>query len=146
MQVTGEAGPVGARAFHPDQADLPKGAHPGTEQLVAGEVGGKGLHAEQAALWVDHRRYMDICVRIDAARQGALSIYHDCHCRSFSSESVKGWQHRWDGGIVRCRPARTGRLITPPDQWCRVSLGIGRRTNVRPYGCRVRPKPRGARP
>ena len=72
MQVTGEAGPVGARAFHPDQADLPKGAHPGTELLVAGEVGGKGLHAEQAALGVDHRRHMDICVRIDAARQGAL--------------------------------------------------------------------------
>jgi hypothetical protein len=89
---------------------------------------------------------VDICMRIDAARQGALGIYHDGHCRSFSSESVKGWHHRWDGGIVRGRPALTGRPITPPDQWCRVNLGIRRRTNVRPYGYRVRPKPRAARP
>jgi hypothetical protein len=35
---------------------------------------------------------------------------------------------------VRGWPARTGRPITPPDQWCRVNLGNGRRTNVRPYG------------
>jgi hypothetical protein len=73
-------------------------------------------------------------MRIDAARQGALSIYDDCHCRSFSFESVKGWHHRWDGGIVRGRPALTGRPITPPDQWCRVNLDLGRRTNVRPFG------------
>jgi hypothetical protein len=146
VQVSGEPGSVGAGAFDPDQADLPKGAHPATERLVAGEVSGKGLHAEQAAVGVDHRRHVDICVCVDAARQGALSIYHDCHCRSFSFESVKGWHHRWDGGIVRGRPALTGRPITPPDQWCRVSLDIGRRTNVTPYGFRVRPKPRGARP
>jgi hypothetical protein len=146
-KVTGEAGSIRARAFHPDQGDLSECAHPATEQLVAGQVGGKGLHAEQSAVGVDHRRHVDICVRIDAARQGALGIYHDCHCRSFSSESVKGWHHRWDGGIVRGRPALTGRPITPPDQWCRVSLGVGRRTTVTPHlsehGRRVRPKPRG---
>src|SRR3984957_13209582 len=124
MEVTGEAGAIGARAFHPDQADLPKGAHPATEQLVASEVRGEGLHAEQAALRVDHRRHVDICMRVDAARQGALSIYDDCHCRSFSFESVKGWHHRWDGGIVRGRAALTERPITPPDQWCRVSPGV----------------------
>ncbi len=145
-EVTGEAGAIGACAFHPDQGDLSEGAHPATEQLVAGEVGSEGLHTEQAALGVDHRRHVDICMRVDAARQGALSIYDDCQSRSLSSDSVKGWHHRWDGGIVRGRTALTGRLITPPDQWCRVNLGIGRRTNVRAYGFRVRPKPRGARP
>jgi hypothetical protein len=91
---------------------------------------------------------VDICMRIDAARQGALSIYDDGHCHSFFSNPVKGWHHRWDGGIVRGRSALTGRPITPPDQWCRVSLGIGRRKKVTPHlrehGRRVRPKSRDA--
>jgi hypothetical protein len=76
MEVTSQSGTVGAGAFDPDQADLSEGAHPATEQLVAGEGGDERLHAEQPALGVDHRRHVDIGVRMDAARQGALSIYH----------------------------------------------------------------------
>ena len=71
-KMPSEAGTVGAGAFHPDQTDLSEGAHPAAEQLVAGQGGGKGLHSEQPALGVDHRRHVDIGVRIDAARQGAL--------------------------------------------------------------------------
>jgi hypothetical protein len=41
VKMAGETGAIGARAFHSDQPDLSKGAHPATEQLVAGEVRGK---------------------------------------------------------------------------------------------------------
>ena len=60
-------------ASTPTRPIFPKAHIQALSNLVAGEVSGKGLHPEQAALGVDHRRHMDICVRIDAARQGALS-------------------------------------------------------------------------
>ncbi len=74
-QVTGDAGSIGPRPFHPDLADLSEGFQPGQKLGVTLGVGLERLAAEQASDLVQDSGHVNLPVGVDATGDGARDFY-----------------------------------------------------------------------
>lgn len=69
-QVAGQACPITAGPFDPDQADRAEALHPSQELCITHGCGGKALGAEQAADPVQRGRYVDVGMGVYTSSDG----------------------------------------------------------------------------
>lgn len=92
-QVPGQAGPVQARAFHPDLGNRAEARHPFQQLLVAFYGRGERLDAQQATDLVHHGSHVHFQVGVDATSNRARVTY-DCHGHPFLFKFCSGWHRR----------------------------------------------------
>jgi hypothetical protein len=92
-QMTSQAGPVSAGAFHTDTVNRSERRQPAIPPVVADGGRFERFNAQHSAVAVHDRRDVHIRVRVNTTSDRARALY-DGHRHPFCVQSVKGWHAR----------------------------------------------------